>query len=287
MKYYVLSFILLISFTSTAQKSRLDFVRENIEFLASDELQGRKTGTIYSEMALSFIARQVKASCGKKLKKSKFEILFGGKDVINATNGYVFLNNKKDSTILISAHYDHIGMGGNLSKTPGKIEVHNGADDNASGVALVIDLMKRLQNEKKPKYNYLFVFFDAHEIGLHGSDIFLVDPIDSKQFKSLAMHINFDMVGRLSVDQPVLKITNSSDLDDFIEKTITLPVSKGPIEKLTELDTNKSFEKGIPCMNVSTGIHADYHKPTDDSAYINFEGIITISDEILQLILSL
>lgn len=287
MKLFYLTLFFLTSISLRAQDSRLISIQETVEFLASDDLQGRKTGTVYSEKALDFISMKMKKACGKKLKKEKFEIVLGGKDITNATNGYVFLNHKKDSTILISAHYDHLGMGGNLSKSPGKIEVHNGADDNASGVALVIDLVGNLQKEKNHRYNYLIVFFDAHELGLHGSSIFLTYPKHLEKFKTLAAHVNFDMVGRLSAEKPVLKITNSPSLDSSLEKIISIEIAKGAVEKLSELDTQKTYAAGVPCINVSTGIHADYHKPSDDSAYINFEGIQKISDEMLRLILAL
>lgn len=271
---------LVLGIHTIGQSDRLSAIQETVEFLASDELRGRKTGTVYSEQSLDFISKKIKKACGKKLRKQKFEVILGTNAPINATNGYIFFNNKKDSTILISAHYDHIGMGGNLSKTPGKIEIHNGADDNASGVALLIDLASELLKIKVHKYNFMIVFFDAHEIGLFGSKIFMIDLVQDPKNKPIAYQINFDMVGRLNKEEPKIKVTCTPALQEIVDNTITLEHYYGESNMLLKLDTQYATEIGIPCINISTGIHADYHTPSDDAKYINYEGIVTISDQI-------
>lgn len=287
MKNYLIVLFILIGNQIHAQSTRVISIQESIEFLASDDLKGRKTGTKYSKQALDYIAKKVKREVHKKLIIQDFEILIGKNDAIDAANGYIYLNNKKDSTILIGAHYDHIGMGGELSKTPGAISVHNGADDNASGVALLIDLASQLKKNKNHQYNYLIVFYDAHEIGLHGSSLFFDFLKNEKKIKPIAYQFNFDMVGRLNQENPKIKVTCNHNLNCLIENTFTINYYLGEESQLSNLDTKEFYKNGIRCFNISTGIHADYHTPSDDVQYINFEGIEMISNQVLMLISTL
>src|SRR5262249_10716464 len=115
-----------------------------------------------------------------------------------------YLDNNSATTIVIGAHYDHLGFGGEGSLYRGDPAIHNGADDNASGTAALIELAGRLKNSNDKKNNYLFIAFSGEEKGLLGSNYFVKHPtIDLKKINYM---INMDMVGRLKPDEKVLII---------------------------------------------------------------------------------
>jgi Zn-dependent M28 family amino/carboxypeptidase len=156
-------------------------------------------------------------------------------------------------------------------------EIHNGADDNASGVGLLLSISQALIKQKHSKVNYLFVFYSGHEIGLFGSTAFHQFTQARHQFKQIGAVVNFDMVGRMDPTVKKLKCMRSPELDSLLQSIPMHPYSfKLNItneEKLTLLDTKTFVEAGIPCVNFTTGIHNDYHKTSDDAKYINYEGL--------------
>lgn len=249
-----------------------------LQTLAHDSLQGRKAGSSFEEKSLEFISKELRAHGKIKLKKQSFFARINENDSMQCNNGYFFINNKRDQTIIISAHYDHIGMGGALSKAPGKIEVHNGADDNASGVALIFELLNFLPKNN----NYLIVFYSAHEIGLHGSQGFQ-EISNKKKYKNIKAHINFDMVGRLDNTNPTLRLTHNFP-DNKIFEYLPIKINYNPVEKLEQLDTRTNVRLGIRCVNVSTGLHSDYHQPSDDAQYINYDGLKIVANYVISFI---
>jgi hypothetical protein len=249
-----------------------------LQTLAHDSLQGRKAGSLYEIKSLDFISKELRAHGKIKLKRQSFYAPISANDSIPCSNGYFFINNKKDQTIIISAHYDHIGMGGALSKAPGKIEVHNGADDNASGVTLIFELLNFLPDQ----YNYLIVFYSAHEIGLYGSQAFQ-EISTKKKFRQIKAHINLDMVGRLDNANPTLRVTHNLEDSKIFEK-LPVKINYNPIEKLEQFDTRTNARLGVSCINISTGLHSDYHQPTDDAQYINYDGLTTVAHCVISLL---
>ncbi len=177
--------------------------------------------------------------------------------------------------VVIGAHHDHLGMGGqgSGSRAVDTIAVHNGADDNASGVAAVIELAEKVAGERLNKRSIVFTTFGAEEMGLVGSKAFTNNPpVDLE--KVVAM-VNFDMVGRLDTIENSLSIggvNTSLETREIIERLnpgFNLALSDdgyGPS------DHSSFYAQGIPVFFVSTGAHADYHTPEDDVGYINFEG---------------
>ena len=278
----ILFFIFVIVQTHHLFAQDFSWTREDskilLQTLANDSLQGRKAGSVYEKKSLDFIGKELRVHGKIKLKKQSFYAPIGENDSIQCSNGYFFINNKKDQTIIISAHYDHIGMGGALSKAPGKIEVHNGADDNASGVTLVFELLNFLPDQ----YNYLIVFYSAHEIGLYGSQAF-EEISKKKKFKSVKAHINFDMVGRLDNASPTLRVTHNFDSNKVFEIR-PIKINYNPAEKLELFDTRTNTRSGISCINISTGLHSDYHQPTDDAQYINYDGIRIVAEYVVSLL---
>ncbi len=185
-----------------------------------------------------------------------------------------FINNDAAYTIIIGAHYDHLGYGeDHNSLWSGTPAIHNGADDNASGTAAVIELARMLKNSKLKNNNYLFICFSGEELGLFGSKYFTEHP--TIDINSTNYMINSDMVGRLNDSTHTITIggygtspTWGNILDD---KTKVFNV-KFDSSGIGPSDHTSFYLKNIPVLFFFTGIHKDYHKPTDDVDKINFTG---------------
>ena len=287
-------FVLFTSFSFGQKKlesSVKSLFKEVVFTLADDSLKGRYTGTLEEKKSLNYIEFKMKSLSNKiKFERQTFDVKLKDTTLIS-NNGFVFVNNHSNRTILISAHYDHIGLGGVLSTKFISNKIHNGADDNASGVAMSIGLARELIKLKKPNVNYLFVFYSGHEIGLYGSDAFgdFVTK-NSDYFRNISFVINFDMIGRLDSDLKILKCMKSKFADVFFNdvqiEDFGLKSNQGKEEHLKLLDTKYFYNKGIPCVNFTTGIHLDYHTPTDDAVYINYEGMFIVYNYMLELIKS-
>jgi hypothetical protein len=183
----------------------------------------------------------------------------------------------KDEFVVIGAHYDHLGMGGpgSGSRAIDTVAVHNGADDNASGVAGLLELAQYFADRKnRPERSLLFIAFGAEEMGLIGSKYFVENPpIDLS--KIMAM-INLDMIGRLK-DHRTLSVggTGTSSrseaiLDDLAKaSTLKMQYSK---EGYGPSDHASFYGKDIPVFFITTGAHDDYHTPRDRAELINAEG---------------
>ena len=274
----------------------------DIEYLSSDQLEGRFPGTKGEKAAAQYIAKRFKdlkltSLSNNYLQNFSFkqpnnphdELEFDKreKDQINAINVIGYLNNNKENTIIIGAHYDHIGYGGIYSldsKGMDKNTIHNGADDNASGVALLLNLAEQLIKENNSNNNYLFIAFSAEELGLLGSKYFVENPLID--LKNANYMINLDMVGRLNTDKelsvfgagtsPVFKQVINSTNNNFSLKIIDDGI--GPS------DHTSFYNKGIPVLFFNSGSHQDYHKSSDDLELINFSGIREISEYVINII---
>ncbi len=203
-----------------------------------------------------------------------------------ATNVVGFVNYNAPNTIVIGAHYDHLGYGedGN-ALYKGDSAIFNGADDNASGTAAVVELAKLLSKTAARKNNYLFVCFAAEELGLLGSK-YLTEhsPVE---FASINYMINMDMVGRLDPGTKVLTIGGAGTspswaiLSKLSEGAFSIKIDSsgaGPS------DHTSFYRKNIPVLFFFTGSHADYHKPGDDAEKLNLAGTISIIKYINRII---
>ncbi|UCJ06808.1 M28 family peptidase [Chitinophaga pendula] len=201
------------------------------------------------------------------------------------TNVIGYIDNGADKTIIIGAHYDHLGYGeDHNSLAPNDKAIHNGADDNASGTAALLELARMIKGSKLRNNNYLFTAFSGEELGLFGSK-FLTEhsPIDLKQANFM---INMDMVGRLDATKglQIGGIGTSptwSTLLQVAPKNLKITYDSsgtGPS------DHTSFYRKEVPVLFFFTGSHADYHKPTDDADKINYEGELSIIRFIYDLI---
>lgn len=185
----------------------------------------------------------------------------------------------KNEVIVIGAHKDHLGYGtyGSLYKGADK-QIHNGADDNASGTAGVLELAQKFSSERKNlKRSILFICFGAEEAGLIGSAYFTKSSLLDKK-KIIAM-INMDMIGRLSEDKLIIYGTGTStlwdNLLDSLNGNFKFAITKNP-EGLGPSDHSSFYSKNIPVLHFFSGTHKDYHSPTDDVEKINSDGEVKI-----------
>ena len=200
-----------------------------------------------------------------------------------------FLDNKAATTIVLGAHYDHLGFGedGNSLNRDTVKAIHNGADDNASGTAALIELAGLLKSSKSKSNNYLFIAFSGEELGLNGSKYFTEhSPVN---LTSINYMINMDMVGRLNETNKTLTV-GGIGTSPLWGQVFSVPAKKLPFAiKIDSSGTGPSdhssfYRKDIPVLFFFTGLHTDYHKPSDDYDKINYNGQLQIVKYILTVI---
>lgn len=276
-------------------------IKDDVSILASDAYEGRETGTKGEKDAAAYISErfralglQPKGTDGfyqtfsfKPKTDPHSEVSYGAQttdSMITGTNVLGFIDNNAKSTVIIGAHYDHLGHGGEGSLYREKdIAIHNGADDNASGVAVLLNLAAKLK-KANVNNNYLFMAFSGEEMGLLGSNYFVKHP--TFDIKTANYMINMDMVGRLKADS-TLAVYGTGTSPRF--KQVLHAVNKG--FKLVEdesgvgpSDHTSFYLSDIPVLHFFTGQHEDYHKPSDDADKLNYEGMEIISDYIFDVI---
>jgi aminopeptidase YwaD len=197
-----------------------------------------------------------------------------------------YIDNKTANTIVIGAHYDHLGYGGESSLYRGAPAIHNGADDNASGDAALIELARILKKSNEKSNNYLFIAFSGEEKGLLGSNYFVKHPtIDLKKVDYM---INMDMVGRLKKDEKTLQVLGVGTSPSWKEVFEKINIDSVKIKKAESgvgpSDHTSFYLADIPVLHFFTGSHEDYHKPSDDEDKINYPGEISVMKIILAVI---
>jgi len=185
-----------------------------------------------------------------------------------------------DEAVVLGAHYDHIGFGGHGSLEPGKRAVHNGADDNASGVAVIIEIARFLASRpEKPRRTAIFIAFTGEEMGLLGSSHYAAQPLVPAE-RTVAM-LNFDMVGHLRDDKLTVMGTGTGKsfdgLLDRFGRQRGLKLTKRP-EGFGPSDHSAFNAKEIPAMHFFTGTHKYYHRPSDDFELLNIEGMRRVGE---------
>jgi len=189
-------------------------------------------------------------------------------------------------TVVIGGHYDHLGHGGMMSGSlaPFSRDIHNGADDNASGTTMVLELARRLGARRDPlPRRVVFIAFSGEERGLLGSSYYVEHPLFS--LEQTVMMINCDMVGRLNSKSELTMIGTGTSpgidaLVDALGKSAGLKIKKvsGISDNFGGSDHESFDRKDVPVLFAFTGLHADYHRPSDDSDRINYGGMARIAD---------
>jgi len=278
MKLVSMVSLLFVSFSMNAQVNEHSFYQRIIKILADDSMQGRPVSSVYEDSACNFICRELSQIFNKKVAIQHFQYHYNGKTK-QSKNVYYYVDNQVDSTILIGAHYDHIGLGEERSRSYGKKGIHNGADDNASGVAMMLGLAKTFDKWASKSFNYIFVAYSAHEIGLFGSENFY--SYYQKKYPKLKLVLNFDMLGRFHEQARILNIYGVNTLETRLNNALNNIPFNGKIynhesEKIFLTDANVFAKQNIQSISFTTGIHEDYHKITDDEEFINYSGLLTI-----------
>jgi len=199
----------------------------------------------------------------------------------------------KNEYIAIGAHYDHLGMGGSGSgsRVPDLNAVHGGADDNASGVASLLEMTSYFSAESnRPARSLLIIAFGAEEMGILGSKYFVGHcPVDIRSVKGM---VNMDMVGRMAKDSPILTVSGTGTFtlaDSLIDRlSVNRPfqVKKSP-DGYGPSDHAAFYGEGIPVLFLTTGAHEDYHTPDDLADRINYEGQTGVIDFAQSIVSSL
>ncbi|MCW8960239.1 MAG: M20/M25/M40 family metallo-hydrolase [Ignavibacteriaceae bacterium] len=261
----------------------------HVKFLASDELKGRGLGTEELNKAAEYIAKQFEdagltpggdndtyfQAWNEKVGKEGKE--FTLKNVIGIIPGTDEKMNGQ--SVVISAHYDHLGLGWPDVYKGNEGKIHPGADDNASGVAVMIELAKLLAKSEKPKRTIIFVAFTGEEAGLVGSKHFVESYTEFPADKVIA-NINLDTVGRL-LGKKILVLNGDSAKEwkfIFMGVEYVTGISISLVTQPLDASDQMSFvAAGIPAIQLFSGPEEDYHKPTDTYDKIDADGMVKVA----------
>jgi Zn-dependent M28 family amino/carboxypeptidase len=261
----------------------------DVEILSSDAYEGRKTGTKGGEMARTYLNKRF-IDIGLK----SFSVLGGyeqpfsfesSKDLVKGKNMIGYIEGKSDQVIVISAHYDHIGIINN--------EVYNGADDNASGVAALLKFATYYRRHQ-PNHTLIFAAFDAEEMGLKGAKAFVANPPVS--IDHIKLNINMDMISHNDKNELYACGTSKyPTLRDYFYRTSPNPKilfghddPKSGHEDWTKQSDHSAFnDKNIPFIYFGVEDHKDYHQATDEYKNINKKFFTDAANAILEIIINI
>ncbi len=270
--YALLLLIYMGTAHGQADSIRMDSLLAHVRFLASDELRGRQTGAAGNAAAARYITQRFQAygleplTAGYRQPFQFYSRLtkqaYKGANLIAMVEG----STQPDSFVVISAHYDHIGVRNGA--------VYNGADDNASGVGALLELARYFKANPAP-YSLVFAAFDAEEMGLKGAHHFVDEP--PVPLSAIGLNINLDMIGRNEKEEiyvcgtshyprwrpPLQALEQQAGITlRFGHDSAGLP----PGEDWTFASDHAAFHrKGIPFLYFGVEDHEDYHQPTDDA----------------------
>ena len=261
-------------------------IEDNLKFNGKDRSEILEIPVLYvaKEPAKKYFSNK-EASLNVKINVDLAEKKRTGHNVVG------YLDNGAATTVILGAHFDHLGYGedGNSMLRTGEKLIHNGADDNASGTAALIELARKLKASKAKNNNYLFIAFSGEELGLFGSKYFTENS--TIDLKTANYMINMDMVGRLNDSTKALTVGGygtSPKWGEFYNSAL-LKEKRDFLFKYDSSGTGPSdhtsfYRKDIPVLFYFTGLHTDYHKPTDDAERINYNGTASIIAHIQSLI---
>lgn len=303
-KYVLLS--LVFAFALQVYAQRQDEMKKTVAFLASQELGGRFPGTAGDTLASEFILERLRGLRlkpvlkGKKKKAYYHDFTYGKTEERTTHNILAVLPGKdkqlKNEYIVVGSHYDHLGMGGkgSGSRRPDTLAVHPGADDNASGDAVVLELARHFKKVGSPR-SIIFAFFGAEEQGLVGSKYFVewmkTEDENRKNLpsdiKGIVAMVNLDMVGRMRDDAMSVAGTGTSSsfkaLAENVGKQTNLKISC-TADGYGASDQASFVAADIPVLFLTTGGHMEYHTPFDKPHTLNYDGMQQTLDYAKELI---
>ena len=264
-------------------------LKQHVDYLASPEMEGRGLGSTQLEEAAAYIAGEF-ANAGLEAAGDDGSYLQGfaveeGEDgqphQVHNVIGYLPGTNPAyaDQAVLITAHYDHLGHGWPDVRQSDAGRIYPGADDNASGVAVLIELARNFAAGAPPKRNLVFVAFSAEEAGLLGSRHYVEHPRPAP-LEGIVGVINLDSVGRLE-DQPVSVLATGSAMEwPFVFRGVSA-VTGIPSENIAGVaatsDQQSFIDRGVPGVQIFTGAHGDYHRASDTPDKVNAAGMVKVA----------
>jgi hypothetical protein len=264
-------------------------VKEYVGALADDTFEGRESGSRGNRAAGIYLVEHLKkfGVRGGAAKDSFYQNWDTYHNILGLVEGRD--STLKDEVIVISAHYDHVGYGSSRNSFGPVGHIHNGADDNASGVAGMLEVADAVcQLTEKPKRSILFAFWDGEEKGLLGSQHWVEHP--TVPLDRVPVMINADMIGRLrNVGLVIYGVRTSRGMRRLISRQND--VANLPIDFNWEIKPDSDhytfYSRGIPFLMMHTGLHNDYHRPSDDADKINNEGLKQISQLLFNVVVEL
>ncbi|MCM5529896.1 M20/M25/M40 family metallo-hydrolase [Parasegetibacter sp. NRK P23] len=237
---------------------------------------------VVKEQAASKFLKDHAASYEIKLKVKLSDKIRKGRNVVG------IVDNNAPNTVVLGAHYDHLGYGedGNSMIREGNPGIHNGADDNASGTAVLIELAKAVKAKQLKQYNYVFAAFSGEELGLIGSRYF-TEHLPLKD-KPLNYMVNMDMVGRLKSPENVITVGGYGTSPSW-EKLVLNKKDKSLVVSIDSSGAGPSdhysfYRINVPVLFFFTGTHQDYHKPSDDADKLNYTGMFLVERKIMDIV---
>ena len=285
---YISLLAFLMSAVGMAQETLTDRLKKHVYTLAADSLMGRSAGSVFATKAAAYIERQWDEIGLKPLVGESFFVPFGNRYVnlvaiIEGNDPFL-----KNEYIVVGAHYDHLG---NKTAQNGETIIYNGADDNASGTATVIELGRQLKNiQPTLARSVILIAFDAEEIGLYGSNEFANNP--PVPINDVKLMLSVDMVGWYKTSG-YLKLSgygtikNGKQLfqnSNLIPEGLYLKTQNFEKSLFTATDTYGFAMKGIPTLSVTTGLKSPYHKPEDMADLIDYDGMALVTGYLTNLI---
>jgi len=276
--------ILLADYQSHSQVNDKDsvLVKEIIHFLCHDSLNGRLAGSAGESIAVQFIEDEFRKLDLEYFFQNgyaeSFIFIDDFGEILVSRNIAAHINNKAEKTILIIAHYDHLGYGGVHSLSYTNTVLHPGADDNASGISTLLLLAGTMKKCHATNFNYLFLATGAKESGNFGSGAFVRKY--GKTLNKVVLVVNLDMTGRYGQQQPAFFLCsdeNTAKLFQSNQLNILLMTYKAGISHLEPGDHSPFLNAGFPVIQITTGKHPDMHTIADTPDKINAKGIIEIT----------
>ena len=293
----LISFLILGLFASQLFSQTLqERYKKHIEFLSSDEMEGRAAGTRMDTVAAMYVVNQLATIDGltllgdNGLQVVSYRARVSRTDTTRVTKytfnvvGFIEAENPqyRNRTFIMGAHYDHMG----IRLVDSVMQIFNGADDNASGTAFIIESARDIARQRsRLKANVLVILFGGEEAGLVGSRFYADNPL--RPLKEVKAMLNFDMVGRMAANGITVR-----GLGSAVEALELFGTFKNPekIDLIFELrgngptDYSSFYAKGIPAFSYSTRHHDDYHRHTDTMDKINYQGMEMVRNYVWQIV---
>jgi aminopeptidase N len=274
----MLAGVIVVAGLARADGGGNNLLQRDVETLSSESFEGRGVGTDGLERSLEYLEKRFQEAGLRPFGVDGYRQSFAGPDGVTLVNLIGVLGDPDgDQHVIVGAHYDHLGLGEPGDANHGTL--HPGADDNASGVAVLLECARRLAAEGELTHPVVFIAFSGEEKGLLGSAHYVDHPV--KPLSGCVAMVNLDTVGRL-FDGP-LTVFGANTAGELSHVLRGVNYGFGFALELPEKDLGASDQasfvrRGVPGMQVFTGPHADYHRPGDTADKIDYEGLSRVAE---------